>query len=227
LCDSPRKKSDRLLGEIGPAAEAAFPQLAQLLNHDHFNSDAARALFKIAPERVRKEVIPSVLSDLKSNDEIKQYLALNRACALASSFDSMTDEVERMLKDPSQDILSSIEPSGPPPERFIPLLIAQLKTADSDYAASLAAKLQDYEQSAKPAIPELFALLERFPKDLPVWRSVIRSFRAIDPDLLERFDDEALFERVYPDQLLNVMNGTIEMTRSQRARVDFTPTEVH
>jgi len=71
LRDSPRKKSDRLLAEIGPAAEAAFPQLAQLLNHDHFNSDAARALFKIAPERVRKEVIPSVLSDLKSNDEIK------------------------------------------------------------------------------------------------------------------------------------------------------------
>lgn len=143
------------LGEIGPRASAAVPALQRLANGSNANAAAAAetALARIAPNGA----LPKLIARLKDrNWQVRQKAAQDLG-TIGSAARQAVPALERAAQDSDQEVsqAASAALGSIAPERTVPLLVADLRSANwltRQRAAQALGKIGPAAGAAEPAL---------------------------------------------------------------------------
>jgi HEAT repeat protein len=153
------------LGEMGPAARSALPDLIAGLRDSHWQTRwvVPRVLLKIAPTD------PTVLADLDAAAASDPQQDVREAIAYAFEDDQRAGKaaipiLTRLLKDKERSVVveaaHALKTFGADAAPAAPALLEALKSEESTIRIAAAGVLGKLDAAAKPAVPSLIAMLK-------------------------------------------------------------------
>jgi HEAT repeat protein len=145
------------LGQLGPLARSAVPDLTELLTDAASRAEAAVALVRIDPEQA-KRAVPPLLKDLQGQDEKQRQAAVLAVARLGTAAQAAADDLVTLLRDrllTEMEIIALRENWA----GAIPGLVELLKAPDADCRKRAVFALGQIGPAAQAALQPLIAAL--------------------------------------------------------------------